>query len=489
MAPRLLMCLLGGLIGFGPILGHAEPPPVQVVMAQTPGVELSLFGGLKTYPHFVHDIDFNDRDTPLDFLIDESGMIDHDDVTVRNEFRLGIKGVGTGWQFSAILEADFDLDKNNTDRGVRDDGSLDGAGELQGLGMTGEDFGVEKLDFRYDFANHGAPMVLSTGWDTNFLDLETGAVLYGDDHPYIALAGHLGQAAWKAMTLFIFDDVRPGIGADLDWRAYTLRLEVPVHGLRWVPFYAFSDNKARRADVHYLGIETFGKIGRLTPRAEWVYALGNKDHDVDDASTAIRAHAGYVSLELALTPLLQPYLGGYYLSGDDDGGDDTIRAFNPITNAARFTPTFGMENAFIYRFVPALGTHLYSNAPDNLGTRNSGYGGIGNTSTADSPGLATLGLGIKGGQAAFAYRAQYQQMWLAATGALAHSLADSLGKTQIAQRLGGEFDLQLTYRFSAHFSLGNTLSLFTPGPAIEDIRGPDFDRMAILDTVEMTWRF
>jgi len=466
----------------------AESAPTQVVMAQAPDVKLTLYGGLKAYPHFASNLDLNAEDTNFDFILEESGIIDHDEVTVRNEFRLGVRGEGDNWTFKTVLEADFNLDKNNTDRGVRSssDERISDDNFSAVSGMTGEDFGVEKLDFTYDFSEHGFPVTLFTGWDTNYLDLETGSVLYGDDHPYIGLRGQLGGLAWEAMTLFIFDDVQPGIGNDLDWRAYTLKASLPTRTLTWVPFYAFSDNTARNADVHYLGLEAFGKIGRLVPKAEFVYALGDKEY-ANRANADIRAYAGYTSLEFAFAPLLQPYAGGYFISGDDDGTDGTINAFNPITNAARYTSTFGMENAFIYRFVPVLGSNLYSNTPDNLGNA-PGYGGVGNGSTAVSPGMYTAGFGIKGKRQAFAYKAQFQQIWLAATGAL----ADDLGKQAITKRFGWEFDLQLTYTFSKNFSLGNTLALFAPGPAIQDIRNTaeqDFDQLAVLDTIELRWQF
>ncbi len=485
----IVLLALTATMLFGEI--KAAENSVQVVMAQAPDVSLTLFGGLKTYPHFVGHVDFNANDTNLDFLLDESGVIDHDDVTVRNEFRLGLRGKGTNWTFSTVLEADFDLDKNNTDRGVRSD--VDQQDNLSDddfsavSGMTGEDFGVEKLDFTYDFTAHGTPVTLATGWNTNYLDLETGSVLYGDDHPYISLRGQIDGIKWQAMTLFIFDDVRPGIGSDLDWRAYTLKLTVPTAGMNITPFYAFSDNKARMADVHYLGLQAFGELAILVPRAEFVYAYGNQAIRTTDQTLDVRAFAGFAAVELKFSDELRPYVGGYYISGDNDGTDGTIRAFNPITNASRYTPTFGMENALIYRYVPVIGSNLYSNAPDMLGT-TEGYGGVGNGSKADSPGIYSLGIGVKGRWQNLNYQTQFQQFWLAATG----GIQQAYGKAKINRRFVWEYDLNFTFNFSKNFSLGNTVSLLGPGPAIQDIQNTEtenFDRLAILDTVEMIWRF
>jgi hypothetical protein len=121
-------------------------------------VDIEIFGSLKTYPTFMTDSDFNSHNTKYDGLLDEGGWID-DSATVRNEARLGFSGKGENWSFMTILEADFALDKNNTDRGRR-------SGEIQDVGMTGNEFGIEKLEFTYDFTSHGAPMQVMTGWDT-----------------------------------------------------------------------------------------------------------------------------------------------------------------------------------------------------------------------------------------------------------------------------------------------------------------------------------
>ena len=79
------------------------------------------------------------------------------------------------------------------DRGAR-------VGEISNdIGMTGEDFGVEKLDFSYDFTSHGLPVTVQTGWNTKWLDIETGGVLYGDDHPYIDLKEAQTASAGKSL--------------------------------------------------------------------------------------------------------------------------------------------------------------------------------------------------------------------------------------------------------------------------------------------------
>ncbi len=82
----------------------------------------------------------------------------------------------------AILESDLTYDKRNTDRGEINSKDRE-------TGKSGNSFGVEKLEFTYDFSSLGVPTILETGWKTKNLDLQTGGVLYGDDHPILDLGG------------------------------------------------------------------------------------------------------------------------------------------------------------------------------------------------------------------------------------------------------------------------------------------------------------
>ena len=447
------------------------------VFAKSGDVDINIFGSLKTYPHFMNNADFNDDNTPFDFLGDEHGDLDDDTVTVRNEARLGFSGEGRNWTFLTILEADFALTKNNADRSD-----------------TGGNFGIEKLEYTYNFSDYGAPLTIETGWQTKWTDIETGGLLYGDDHPYIGLRGVLNDISWEALTLFIQDD--PGenaIDADqADWEAYILKGALPLGGLNMAPFYVFSHNTDREADVHYLGVQSYGKLGMLTPRAEFIYAVGNKDDYIIDGNEAdISAWAGFAALEINISDMVNPYFGGQIVTGDSDATDDDIEAFNPITNISRYTPTFGMENAFIYRNVPVLGSQLYSNVPDTLGRASGGYGGIGNSAKAESPGMYSLGLGCKGKQGKFSYKTQLQYFWFEETGALEDLAAteDAIASDDIDDAIGLEFDLQITYHFNDHFSIGNVISIFDPGDGVEDLRGSDYDDTAYLDTIELTWTF
>lgn len=435
-------------------------------------IEVNFFGSMKTYPVIMQDFDFNDNDTALDFTIDESGKgADH---YIRNEFRMGWSGKGENWSFLAILESDFVMDKANGDRGG------DSAhGDIMDSGMTGEDFGVEKLELTYDFG----PFLVEAGWNTKFLDLMTGGLVYGDDHPYIGLKGKLGDlGSWEALYLLVQEDMDPGIDADSgDWKCYTLKGIFKAGPMTVSPFYAFSDNRdSNWSQSHYFGVEAYGKVGMVTPRFEAVYVNGEQD----DTDLDISAYAAYASVEFNISKACTPYVGGFLRSGDGDANDGDIDAYNSITNIARYTPTFGLENSLNYLYNASLGSHLYANDFDMLGGSGSGYGGISNSASANSPGMIALGAGCKGSIDKWSYKTQIQYFMFEDQGAL----EDIYGKN-IDDEMGIQFDLNATYKFSNHFSLGNTFSVFEPGDAIEDMYGKDYDQMALINTIEMIWKW
>ncbi len=475
MGKKMLLGILVFVIMLIPLNAVAKMGSGKV-KAKSSDIDIEMFGALKTYPHFMDNIDFNDHHTKYDRILDESGFMKNH--SIRNEIRLGWQAKADNWDFLIILESDFTLSKANTDRGANNTDPLDS-------GMTGEDFGVEKLNFGYNFG----PFKVNTGWNTKFLDLQSGGILYGDDHPYIGFTGNFNDWNWEALYLIIQDEIdnKGGVfdGDDLDWRVYTLRLAHEWSGMTLAPIYAFSDNEDHDAKVHYIGLEGYGKIGIMTPRFEFIYADGDQDVS-GGGDNDIQAWGAYASVDFEVDKSFIPYIGGYYLSGDDDPGDDDMEAFNGITNISRYTPTFGMENAFVYRYVPALGSHLYSNNFNTLGS-SPGYGGISNSSKGDAPGMYMLGAGAKG---SLGEKLSYKTQIMYFAFAEEDGLEDlGYGNGDVDDEVGYEFDLRLTYKFNNHFSLGNVLSVFVPGDGIEDILGDEFDETAIMDTVEMVWGF
>ena len=442
-------------------------------------INVEFFGSMKTYPIWTSNLNFNSDTRQNDIMLDENGyLMDHD---VRNEIRLGWKGGNDTFDFMVILEADFNLDKNNTDRGAS-------VGQPLDSGMTGEDFGVEKLDIGYNFG----PFRIHSGWTTRWLDIKTGGLVYGDDHPYIGLTGNIGENfKWEADYTIVYDAIDTTFydGNRLDWRFYSAKgiYTIPsgvAKGFVISPFYAFSDNndtQTNNAQVSYFGLEGYGKLGIFTPRFEIAYADGSTD---DDPTTGtdydISAMAAFASVDIEVCPGFIPYLGIKWEEGDGDPNDDDIEAFNAITDITRYTPTFGMENALVYRYIPNLGTHLYSGNFNVIGEK-SGYGGIGNSSKGDAPGMLMWGLGFKGKYDKWSYKVQYMSFQFD------EEPIGLDGVTRTDDEVGQEFDVRVAYTFSKHFTMANCFAAFDPGDAIQDLHGDDYDDTALCNTIELIW--
>lgn len=439
-------------------------------------INVEFFGSMKTFPMWTSDLNFNSDTDERDYMLDENGVImDH---VIRNELRMGWKGGNDSFDFMIILEADFNLNKPNGDRGSSQEVPDDS-------GMSGEDFGVEKLDIGYNFG----PFRIHSGWTTRWLDLQTGGLVYGDDHPYIGLTGNIGENfKWEADYTIVYDTIDTEFwdGDDLDWRFYSVKgiYTIPsgfAKGFAISPFYAFSDNSAQNnAQVSYIGLEGYGKLGMFTPRFEIVYADGDMDGEGSDYD--ISAMAAYASVDVEICPSFIPFVGVKFEEGDNDPTDDDIDAFNSITDISRYTPTFGMENAIVYRMVPALGTHLYSGNFNTIGSQK-GYGGIGNSSKGDAPGMLMWGLGVKGKIGKWSYKAQYMSFELDEE---PQKNANGVF-TDVDDEMGQEFDLRITYAFSNHFSISNCFAAFEPGDAVEDLLGKDYDDTALANTIELIW--
>ena len=447
-------------------------------------INVSWFGSLKTYPSWNSDLDFGGGGG-LDYMLDENGILaDHN---VRNEIRLGWKGGNDSFDFMIILEADFNLDKNNTDRGANKKGAT--FAMLDDQGMTGDDFGVEKLDIGYNFG----PFRIHTGWTTRWLDIQTGGLVYGDDHPYIGLTGKIGENfSWEADYTIVYDatdkstSTTPFEGDNLDWRFYSVKgmYKIPdgfAKGFVISPFYAFSDNNdsQNNAQVSYFGLEGYGKLGMFTPRFEIAYADGDTDKDTSGRDYDISAMAAYASVDIEICPSFIPYLGIKWEEGDDDPNDDDIDAFNAITDISRYTPTFGMENAIVYRYITSLGSHLYSGNFNRIGTQ-PGYGGISNSSRGDAPGLLMWGVGFKGKYDKWSYKVQYMDFQY-------DEEPIGLDGTPTDDEVGQELDIRVAYAFSNHFTIANCFAAFDPGDGVEDRLGSEFDDTALVNTIELIW--
>ncbi|MBW2643873.1 MAG: hypothetical protein JRC89_11025 [Deltaproteobacteria bacterium] len=232
--------------------------------------------------------------------------------------------------------------------------------------------------------------------------------------------------------------------------------------------------------MSYFGLEGYGKLGMFTPRFEIVYADGSTDKDATGQDYDISAMAAFASVDVEICPGFIPYFGIKFEEGDSDPTDDDIEAFNSITDIARYTPTFGMENAIVYRAISALGTSLYTGNFNMLGTQ-PGYGGIGNSSAGDAPGLLMWGVGFKGKYDKWSYKVQYMDFSF-------DEEPDQL-VAGVDDEVGQEFDVRVTYAFSNHFSISNCFAAFDPGDAIQDLWGEDYDDTALVNTIELIWKW
>ncbi len=445
------------------------------VTAISKNIDIKIFGSLINDMHFPVNIDLNKDDTEFDWYGYENGvMAGH---AIRAQVRVGLSGKGDNWDFFITLESDITLNRDNIDR-------IDYESQAS---LKGSDFGIEKLNFTYDFGF----FEFSSGWDTRFLDINTGAFFYMDDHPYFGIYVETDWFDYEIYYFIINDKViwndDHTIDANgSDWRVYAFRGLFEVAGLKIAPIYSYSDNNTVDASVHYLGAEAYGNIGIFIPRFEFMWAVGNKDTD-SDISLDIDAFAAFASIEIDINDNFIPYFGGTFLSGDDNSETDKITAFNGISNVSSVSPTFGIFNAYIYQQIPVLGSKLYSNNFNMLGTPGSGYGGVNNSSTGDAPGLIMMGFGLKGTIFFnnFFYKTQVTGYKFHKTGGIekVHS------KSNIDNFVGIEYDLNFSYRFNNHFSIGNTLSVFVPQDGVSDLRGEDFDDTAIFYTIDLFWSF
>ncbi len=441
------------------------------------GVDMTLFGSNRLIPTYCDNMNDFDSDKEDFVTLDEGGW--GAGFFVRNELRLGFAGKGENFGFRVILENDIHYSKNNVDRntyGTWGNTSSDFGGE----------FGVERSKFWYDF---GA-VRLTTGWDVMFQDIKTGGLVYGDDHPFIGLSGKMGDiGSWNAYMLLIedADDLNGKFTGKVrasDWYTYNLKVNFKLAGLNVSPFFTFSDMREGaqgwgNSQAYYAGCELYGKIGPIMPSFEAVYVGGT----INDAAKGgaddydISSYAAFAAVKLALMPEFQPYVGGFYVRGDDDNTDNDAEGFVGITNITRYTPTFGMEGAYMYEHIFGLGSPLYALTPERLGDPTARYGGIGGAGTGNNPGLIHVGCGATGKISAISYKVQTCYLWFAEE--------DGLGLDD--DEIGLTVDAQAKYALSPNFSISYTISGLFPGDGVEDLKGED--DTAWITRAEFVWKW
>lgn len=241
-----------------------------VLLPTAPAIAaIDFFGTAKIKPTFYDNFDFNDNKNDA-FIINEGGLTG--DQHIRAELRLGWKATGERWSVKMIAEADVIMEKDTADRSY-----YVGAVSYEGKPNAGSEFGIERAELLYRFFPW---LELETGWDVRALDIKTGGLLFGDDHPFLGFRGRVTQnLRYELLYLPIqnrsslpksddTEDVLRSPDAD-DWRVYTLKLirdfggksaflpQSPFFGngtehnntlsLSFSPVYAYSDNDSAQA--------------------------------------------------------------------------------------------------------------------------------------------------------------------------------------------------------------------------------------------------
>ncbi len=451
--------------------------------------EIEFFGTAKVKPTFYSNFDFQDS-TSDKSIVSEAGLTKGEHI--RGEIRLGWKAEGDKWKIKMIAEADVVYEKDTADR------SYYIGAEKYNSPNTGGEFGIERLELLYTFLPQ---LELQTGWDIRALDIKTGGLLYGDDHPFLGFRGKLSDAA-KYEVLYIpiqnnisWQTTQPYESADEnDWRVYSVKLDYTLgaakpapgeFGLTLSPLYAYSDNDWRMAQIHYYGLELTGTTGPIKPYFEIVGA----DGDFDDSAGGgdISSWALFAGVEVPVSKAFNPYVAFRYTQGDDDATDNDVDGWVGITDIGRFTGLMGMDGSILSEDLgQSYGATLYSYSPERaLGSHQ--YGGIGNAGSGDNPGQKLVAVGTQGDLSSLVnnlmYKTQAFFIWYDETDNLTNK--KNPGK-KVDDYAGTTFDLQMMYAFNKNFSIDYIFSTFIPGDGIEDQFGDD---LAMVNALTLSWTY
>lgn len=450
---------------------------VAVALAAPSWAAIEFFGTAKVKPTYYSNFDFDDDADDM-FVVNEGGLAKG--AHMRAELRLGWKAAGEKWSVKMITEADVIMQKDTADRSFY-------AGADKGVNPnTGGEFGIERVELLYKFT----PAVeLQTGWDIRALDIKSGGLLYGDDHPFIGFRGQLAENT-KYELLYIPIQNMSAITGDAfdsdevnDWRVYSLKLNQQMGDFNLSPFIAYSDNDAKEAQITYYGLEVTGKAGAFRPSFEIVAADGEFDNGSDISSLA-----AYVGAEMDVCKAFTPYVALRYTQGDDDASDDDVEGWVGITDIGRFTPLMGMDGGILSEDLgQSYGATLYSYSPERAFTTNK-YGGISNSGSGDNPGQMLAAIGAKGDLSSvvdkLSYKTQVFFIWYDETDNLTNVKDPG---SDVDDYAGTTFDLQLKYALDPNFSIDYIFGVFVPGDGLEDQL--DSDDVAMTNCLTLSWTY
>ncbi len=449
---------------------------VAVSLAAPTWAAIEFFGTAKVKPTYYKNFDFDDDASDM-FMINEAGSVKGEHL--RAELRLGWKASGEKWSVKMITEADVVMQKDTADR------TYYTTAEKLDNPNTGGEFGIERVELLYKFMPE---LELQTGWDIRALDIKTGGLLFGDDHPFIGFRGQLSEnTRYELLYLPIYNMTEittdPFESDEInDWRVYSLKVNQQVGNFNLSPFYAYSDNDSMEAEIHYYGAEMTGKVGKFKPSCEIVFADGEFDKGAD-----ISSWAAFAGVEMDVCKGFTPYVALRYTQGDDDASDDDVEGWVGITDIGRFTPLMGMDGGILSEDLgQSYGATLYSYAPEREFKTNR-YGGISNGGSGDNPGQIIAAVGAKGDLSAMvdklSYKTQVFFIWYDETDNLVN--IKNPGE-DVDDYAGTTFDLQLKYALDKNFSIDYIFGVFVPGDGIEDTEGDD---VAMTNCLTLAWSY
>lgn len=469
---RISQGVLGVLIA-----ANGVPAALAVEVPTASGIKLDILTQGKFQPTYFSNFD-------LDSSVDDgatgtsAGAVQVGDEHVRAEVRLGVVATGDNWTGKLLLENDFALDANSVDRAYR-----------------GERFGLEQAFFTYTF---DPAFTLQGGWTFKNLDMASGGLLYGDDHPLFGATGETSFGSYDVFWMPINDGLisnssdpnRPNanvVNGELDWDVYASKFNIDLgNGGRVSPILTYSDNQQQDAKATYFGVEYIGDIGAVKVRAEALGVTGSFGNGDD-----ISAFAGYAGLEYPVNESFNPFVALRVASGDDDPTDNDVEGWLGITDIGRFSPLIGIDGQFL-GWEPnsnqAIASGLFGLALDQAGPGGAGYGGISNAGTGNNPGQIMLSVGSSGNLASISpklsYQAQIFPMWFQQTGGL-ETLSTASGS--VDSYAGTELDVAVKYQANQYFAPRLVLSSFLPGKGVEDATGAD--DAAYVAMLELNWNY
>ena len=468
---------------------NGVPAAMALEVPTASGVKLDIITQGKFQPTYYSnfDLDSSKVDGPT---ATSAGYVQMGDEFVRAEVRLGAVATGKNWTGKILLENDFALDANSVDRAYR-----------------GERFGLEQAFFTYTF---DPAFTVQGGWTFKDLDMASGGLLYGDDHP---LFGATGKTSWGSYDVFWMpindglisrsnsDPTPAQVNGQEDWDVFASKFDIDLGGgSRISPILTFSDMQQTDAETTYFGVEYIGNIGALKIRAEVLGATGSFNGGssvlengtvVDNTGDDISAFAGYASVEYPVSEAFNPFVALRVTSGDDDPTDNDVEGWVGITDIGRFSPLIGINGQFM-GWQPdsnrAISSGLYGLSLDQAGPGGAVYGGILSAGTGNNPGQIMLSFGSSGNLAAISpklsYQAQIFPMWFQQTGGL-ESLSTASGS--VDSFAGTELDVALKYQANEYFAPRLVLSSFLPGKGVEDATGAD--DAGYVAMLELNWNY